>query len=98
MEVFTLIVSVASGIVTISGVVGIFVKIGKNNGKNEVELREMRKDIDANAKDINALGAKVNSIQIDTAVQLRALSGDIGWIKSTLENISAKIDRRVSNA
>ena len=94
MEMFTLIVSVASGIATISGVVGILVKMGKDKGESAAELREMRKDIDHNAKDIDALGTKVNNIQLETAVQLRTLSSDIGWIKSTLGDIKTKIDSR----
>ena len=94
MNVFALIVSVASGIGTIAGVVGIIVKMGRDKGETDVEMRELRKDVDHNAKDIDALGTKVNNIQLETAVQLRTLSSDMGWIKSTLEDIKTKIDNR----
>ena len=92
METFAVIVSVLSGCSTVAGLVAIFVKMGKDKGESEVEMREMRKDIDHNAKDIDALGTKVNTIQLETAVQLRTLSSDMGWIKSTLDGINKKLD------
>lgn len=98
MEVFALIVSVASGIGTVAGVVGLVVKIGRDKGESAAEMRELRKDVDRNAKDIDALGTKVNNIQLETAVQLRTLSSDMGWIKSTLEDIKSKIDRGAKDA
>lgn len=98
MEMFALIVSVASGIGTVAGVVGLVVKIGRDKGESAAEMRELRKDVDRNAKDIGALGTKVNNIQLETAVQLRTLSSDMGWIKSTLEDIKSKIDRGAKDA
>ena len=98
MEMFALIVSVASGIGTVAGVVGLVVKIGRDKGEAAAEMRELRKDVDRNAKDIDALGTKVNNIQLETAVQLRTLSSDMGWIKSTLEDIKSKIDRGAKDA
>ena len=98
MEVFTLVVSIASGVGTIAGVIGILIRMGRDRGESDAEIRELRKDVDHNAKDINALETKVNNIQLETAVQLRTLSGDMGWIKSTLEDIKSKIDRGARNA
>ena len=94
METFTLVVSIVSGCSTIAGLIGILVKMGKNKGESVAEMREMRKDIEVNAKDINDLRTKVNNIQLETAVQLRSLSSDIGWIKSTLEGINKKLDTK----
>lgn len=98
MEVFALIISVASGIGTVAGVVGLVLKIGRDKGESATEMRELRKDVDRNAKDIDALETKVNTIQLETAVQLRTLSSDMGWIKSTLEDIKSKIDRGAKDA
>ncbi len=98
MELFAMVVSIASGVGTIAGVFGILVKMGRDKGETVVEMRELRKDVDHNAKDIDALGTKVNNIQLETAVQLRTLSGDMGWIKSTLEDIKSKIDKGANNA
>ena len=95
---FAMVVSIASGVGTIAGVFGILVKMGRDKGETAVEMRELRKDVDHNAKDIDALGTKVNNIQLETAVQLRTLSGDMGWIKSTLEDIKSKIDKGANNA
>ena len=61
MEMFALIVSVASGIGTVAGVVGLVVKIGRDKGESAAEMRELRKDVDRNAKDIDALGTKVTT-------------------------------------
>lgn len=98
MEMFALIVSVASGIGTVAGVVGLVLKIGRDKGESAAKMHELRKDVDRNAKDIDALGTKVNNIQLETAVQLRTLSSDMGWIKSTLEDIKSKIDRGAKDA
>lgn len=98
MEMFALIVSVASGIGTVAGVVGLVLKIGRDKGESAAKMRELRKDVDRNAKDIDSLGTKVNNIQLETAVQLRTLSSDMGWIKSTLEDIKSKIDRGAKDA
>lgn len=98
MEIFATVVSIVSGVGTLIGVLGLLVKMGRDKGETVVEMRELRKDVDHNAKDIDALGAKVNNIQLETAVQLRTLSGDMGWIKSTLEDIKTKIDKGANNA
>ncbi len=98
MEIFATIISIASGVGTLIGVLGLLVKMGRDKGETVVEMRELRKDVDHNAKDIDALGTKVNNIQLETAVQLRTLSGDMGWIKSTLEDIKTKIDKGANNA
>lgn len=96
MGTFATIVSVCSGCVTVLGFIGIFVKYGNDKGEAAADMREMRKDIDHNAKDIDALGTKVNNIQLENAVQLRGLSSDMGWIRSALEGISKKLDQRGS--
>ena len=109
MQLFTTIVSIVTGIVTIGGFIGIFVKYGKDKGKSEMVLaqlqekskgipdsniiKELRKDVDANAKDINALGSKVNQIQLDNMQVVTALSSDLGWIKSSLTDIKQEMLR-----
>lgn len=109
MQLFTTIVSIVTGIVTIGGFIGIFVKYGKDKGKSELVLaqlqeksreipdsniiKELRKDVDDNAKDINALGSKVNQIQLDNMQVVTALSSDLGWIKSSLTDIKQEMLR-----
>lgn len=87
MEKWGFIVSVASGCVTILGFVGIFVKLGRDRGVAETEQKEMRKDIDKNATDINALGTKVNQMQLENTRLITTLSSDLGWIKASLTDI-----------
>ena len=100
---FGAIVSAVSGVVTVLGFVGICVKYGKDKGTLETALdtlvkrsadipdrnvlSELRKDTDTNAKDINALGSKVNQIQLDNMQVITSLSSDLGWIKSSLTDI-----------
>lgn len=107
---FSAIVSTVSGLVTISGFVGICVKYGRDKGALEATLntlvnksadipdknimKELRKDIDMNAKDINALGTKVNQIQLENSKMITALSSDLGWIKSSLVDIKQEILRK----
>ena len=109
MGTFSVIVSIASGCATLIGFVGIFVKYGKDKGtlettlKNLVEksseipnsnvMQELRKDVDRNAKDINALGTKVNQMQLENSKMITALSSDLGWIKSSLMDIKRELSR-----
>ena len=54
----------------------------------------MRKDIDQNAGDINNLGQKVNSMQIENVKLISTLSSDLGWIKSSLSDIKSEISKK----
>lgn len=110
METFGLIVSVCSGCLTVVGFIGIFVKYGRDKGTTDTTIStlakrigeipdkgsfaEMRKDIDGNAKDINALGSKVNQIQLDNMQVITALSSDLGWIKSSLTDIKQEMQKK----
>ena len=86
-------VSLFSLISTISGVVTILIKVGKERGEQEAVTRELRKDVDVNAKDINSLGQKVNQMQIENTKLITSLSSDLGWIKSSLADIKAEISK-----
>lgn len=87
MEKWSLTVSIISGLMTIAGFVGIFIKLGRDKGVAETEQKEMRKDIDKNATDINALGTKVNQMQLENTRLITTLSSDLGWIKASLTDI-----------
>lgn len=94
MGTFATVVSVASGCVTIFGLVALFVKYGHDKGKDESDKKEMRKDIDANTTEIKNLGVRVNKMELDNAKMVTALSSDMGWIKSTLDRMDRKLDER----
>ncbi|MBR1403466.1 MAG: hypothetical protein IJ558_04760 [Treponema sp.] len=94
MGTFASIVSVVSGCATILGFILIFVKYGQDKGASDAEKKEMRKDIDKNAKDIDALGAKVNAIQLENLKVNTSLSSDLGWIKASIDSINKKLDRK----
>ena len=61
---------------------------------NSNVMQELRKDIDRNAKDINALGTKVNQMQLENSKMITALSSDQGWIKSSLMDIKRELSRK----
>ena len=94
MEHFAVIVSVASGCVSVTGFIGIFRKLGRERGLTEAERKELRQDGDQNARDINALGTKVNTMQMENSKMITALSSDLGWIKSSLADIKQEISRK----
>jgi hypothetical protein len=93
MERWSLLISVVSGLSACIGFVGIFVKLGREKGESDAIQKEMRKDIDSNAKDINSLGSKVNSMQIENTKLITTLSNDLGWIKSSLMDIKNEISK-----
>ncbi|MBR5965371.1 MAG: hypothetical protein IK015_04585 [Treponema sp.] len=94
MERWGFFISIVSGVVTILGLVGIFVKIGSALGSVDAEMKEMRKDIDGNQKDINALGSKVNQMQIENTRLISTLSSDLGWIKASLADIKTEVQKK----
>ena len=94
MEKWSMAVSIVSGFLTIAGFVGIFIKLGRDKGVAETEQKEMRKDIDKNATDINALGAKVSQMQIENTRLITTLSSDLGWIKASLSDIKNEMQKK----
>lgn len=93
MEKWSLLVSVISGLSMCIGFVSIFLKLGREKGESDAVVREIRKDVDANAKDINSLGQKVNQMQIENTRLISTLSSDLGWIKSSLADIKSEISK-----
>lgn len=94
MQTWGTVISIVSGCLTLIALVTIFIKLGKEKGVNETTLKEMRKDIDENKKDINNLGQKVNSMQIENVKLISTLSSDLGWIKSSLSDIKIEIQKK----
>ena len=94
MQLWGTVISIVSGCLTLIALVTIFIKLGREKGINETTLKEMRKDIDQNAGDINNLGQKVNSMQIENVKLISTLSSDLGWIKSSLLDIKSEISKK----
>lgn len=94
MQVWGTVISIVSGCLTLIALVTIFIKLGKEKGINEATQKEMRKDIDENKKDINSLGQKFNSMQIENVKLISTLSSDLGWIKSSLSDIKNEISKK----
>ncbi len=86
-------VSVIASFSTLLGFVGIFIKLGREKGESDAVIREVRKDVDTNAKDINSLWQKVNQMQIENTRLISTLSSDLGWIKSSLADIKSEISK-----
>lgn len=86
-------VSVIASFSTLLGFVGIFIKLGKEKGESDAVIREVRKDVDTNAKDINSLGQKVNQMQIENTRLISTLNSDLGWIKASLADIKSEISK-----
>lgn len=86
-------VSVIASFSTLLGFIAIFIKLGREKGESDAIIREVRKDVDTNAKDINSLGQKVNQMQIENTRLISTLSSDLGWIKSSLADIKSEISK-----
>lgn len=94
MEEWLQVVSVIASFSTLIAFVSVFIKMGREKGVSEAIQEEMRKDMDQNAKDINALGAKVNQMQLDNTKLVTALTSDLAWIKSSLEDIKSEMTKK----
>lgn len=86
-------VSVIASFSTLLGFIGIFIKLGREKGESDAVIREVRKDVDTNAKDINSLGQKVNQMQIENTRLISTLNSDLGWIKASLADIKSEISK-----
>ena len=94
MQMWTTAISIVTGVMTIFTFLGVFIKMGRDKGEQEAIQREMRKDIDKNAKDINCLGEKVSNMENENTRLISTLTSDIGWIKSSLSDIKNEIAKR----
>ena len=94
MDEWLQVVSVIASFSTLIAFVSVFIKMGRDKGVSEAIQDEMRKDMDQNAKDINALGAKVNQMQLDNTKLVTALTSDLAWIKSSLEDIKSEMTKK----
>ena len=90
-------VSVVASFSTLVGFIAIFIKFGREKGESIAYSKEMRKDIDQNQKDINALGTKVNSMEIENTRLTTTLSNDLNWIKNSLSDIKNEISKKTEN-
>lgn len=91
MEKWSLFISIIAGMSTFIGFVAVFVKLGREKGELDAVIKEVRKDVDQNAKDISTLAEKVNQMQIENTKLISTLSSDLGWIKSSLADIKNEI-------
>lgn len=87
-------VSVIASASTLIGFIAIFIKLGRDKGAQEVTIKEIRKDLDANAANIKNLESKTNTMQIENTKLIATLSSDLGWIKSSLSDIKAEIKNK----
>lgn len=94
MENWLQFISIIASFSTLIAFVGVFVKMGKEKGTQEAIQKEMRKDIDENAKDINALGTKVNQMEIENTRLITTLSNDLSWIKTSLMDIKNEVMKK----
>ena len=84
-------ISIISSFVTLIGFIAIFIKVGKSKGTQEVTIKEMRKDIDENNSNYRTLENKVMAMQIENTKLIATLSSDLGWIKSSLNDIKIEM-------
>lgn len=94
MEKWMSFISVIASFGTLIGFITIFIKLGREKGESDAYQKEMRRDIENNAKDINNLGAKVNNMEIENTRLTTTLSNDLSWIKSSLVEIKEKVSNK----
>ena len=94
MEKWLSFVAIIASFSTFIGFVVIFIKMGREKGESDAYQKEMRKDIEKNATDINALGSKVNNIEVENTRWVSNLSRDLEWIKASLTKIDDKLSKK----
>ena len=88
-------ISIIASFSTLIAFIAIFIKIGRDKGAQEVTLKELRKDVDANHTEIDLLRRDVNDMQIKNITMMTSFSSDLGWIKSSLNDIKNEIKPKV---
>ena len=94
MEKWMSFISVIASFGTLIGFITIFFKLGREKGESDAYQKEMRREIENYAKDINNLGAKVNNMEIENTRLTTTLSNDLSWIKSSLVEIKEKVSTK----
>ncbi len=84
-------ISIIASFSTLIAFIAIFIKIGRDKGAQDVTLKELRKDVDGNGKDINMIKKDINDMQIKNTAMMTSLSSDLGWIKSSLADIKIEM-------
>lgn len=94
MESWMSFISVIASFTTLIGFIVFFIKLGREKGESDTTIKEIRKDVEQNAKDINSLGAKVNNMEIENTRLTTTLSNDLSWIKASLTKIDDKLSKK----
>lgn len=94
MEKWMSFISVIASFITFIGFITIFIKLGREKGESDAYQKEMRRNIENNAKDIDNLGAKVNHMEIENTRLTTTLSNDLSWIKASLTKIDDKLSKK----
>ena len=94
MENWMSFISVIASFTTLISFVVFFVKVGREKGETIAYQKEMRRDIEENARDIDSLGMKVNKMEIENTRLTTTLSNDLSWIKGSLLDIKAEISKK----
>lgn len=87
-------VAVVASFSTCIGFVGLFIKLGREKGAMDITVKEMRKDISSNETKLVTLDARVTQTQIENTKLISTLMSDLGWIKSSLNDIKNEMTRK----
>lgn len=94
MEKWLSFISIISSFSTLIGFIAFFIKLGREKGESEANLKELRKDIDENKNKIDKLADKVNESEVENGRLIASLSSDLGWIKSSLTDIKNQLSKK----
>lgn len=94
MEKWLSFISIISSFSTMITFITFFIKLGREKGESEANLKELRKDIDENVTRIDKLAEKINKNEVENTKLITSLSSDLGWIKSSLTDIKNELAKR----
>ena len=94
MESWLSFISIIASFGTFIGFIAVFVKLGREKGETDANMKEMKERIIRSQNKIENLGNEFNNNKIKNAEIMGSISNDLSWIKNSLLDIKTELSKK----
>jgi len=94
MESWLSFVSIVASFVTFIGFIAVFVKLGREKGETDANMKEMKERIIRNEKKLDELDNEFTQKEVENARIMGSISNDLSWIKNSLIDIKSELSKK----
>ncbi len=94
MESWLSFISIIASFGTFIGFIAVFVKLGREKGETDANMKEMKERIIKNEDKIDDLDNELTKTKIKNAETMASISSDLGWIKNSLLDIKSELSKK----